>query len=284
MSMAVPRCVPDAPPRFTPPPVTLPGTEEHTLHTEAGEYRLWLAIPPGPPPPGGYPVLTLLDANASFATVVEIARQGALRAGATGIGAVIVAGIAYPGDAPYHRVRRGLDYTPGPPAEEKVAHPCGGRDVFLALLRDQVPALVRTRVPVDESRRVLMGHSLAGFFTLDVLAHDTAAFTDYIAVSPSVWWDRARLRCGVLSGRPRSVFIGVGEWEQALTPWEAGKPEAASIAERRGRRAMVDDARTAAEHIAALGVDTRFQCFPEESHGSVLPIAVGRGLRFVLSR
>lgn len=277
--MAAPRCVAD-----TPPPVILPGTEEHILHAAAGEYRLWLAIPPGPPPPAGFPVLTLLDANASFATVVEIARQGALRAGATGIGAVVVAGIAYPGDAPYHRARRGLDYTPGPPAEESVAHPCGGRDAFLALLRDRVPALIAQRCAVDAGRRILVGHSLAGFFALDVLAHDTAAFTDYIAISPSVWWNKARLMEGAFHmPRPPRVFIGIGEWEQALTPWEANRADAASIAERRGRRAMVDNARAMADAIAARGAETRFQCFQEESHGSVLPVAVGRGLRFVLS-
>jgi predicted alpha/beta superfamily hydrolase len=278
--MAAPPCVAEF------PPVTLAGTEEHVLHTSAGEYRLWLSIPRAEPPPAGFPVVTLLDANASFATVVEIARQGAVRAGATGIGAAVVAGIAYPGDAPYHRARRGLDYTPGPPAEEAVAHACGGRDAFLALLRGPAAALVAERCPVDAGRRVLAGHSLAGFFALDVLAHDPDAFSDYIAISPSVWWNKGRLLAG-LGATPRMaraprVAIGVGEWEQALTPWEAGSPEAARTAERRGRRAMVDNARAMAERIAATGAETRFRCYPEENHGSVLPVAISRALRFVL--
>lgn len=270
-----------------PPPVTLPGTEEHILQAPAGEYRLWLSIPQAAPPPGGFPVLYLLDANASFATLVEIARQGAVRAGATGIGAAVVAGIAYPGEAPYHRARRGLDYTPGPPAEEAVPHPTGGRDAFLAFLRGPVAARVAERCPVDAGRRVLIGHSLAGFFTLDVLARDPDAFSDYVAISPSVWWNRARLEEGLAALRfparvPR-VALGVGEWEQGLTPWEAASPEAARTAERRGRRAMVDGARQMAERVAASGAGTRFWCFPEENHGSVLPVALGRALRFVLS-
>lgn len=280
--MAAPPCVAEVPPVF------LAGTEAHVLRAEAGEYRLWLAIPQLPPPPGGFPVLTLLDANASFATVTEIARQGAVRAGATGIGAAVVAGIAYPGEAPYHRARRGLDYTPGPPAEESVAHACGGRDAFLALLRGPVAALVATRCPVDATRQVLAGHSLAGFFALDVLAHDLGAFTDYIAISPSIWWDRPRLLAGLQ--RPRQpvraprVAIGVGEWEQGLTPWEAGAPEAARTAERRGRRAMVENARAMAGHIAASGAEVSFRCYPEENHGSVLPVAISRALRFVLGQ
>lgn len=273
------------PPAF--PPVTLPGTEEHGLEGPGGAYRLFLAIPPGEPPPGGFPLLLLLDANASFATLLDIQRQGAQRAGATRIGAAVVAGIAYPGDAPYHRERRGLDYTPGPPAAEPAAHPSGGRDAFLAMLRGPVAALLGQRCAIDAGRRVLIGHSLAGFFTLDVLAHDPAAFTDYVAISPSVWWDKARLLRGLETPRggaraPR-VAIGVGEWEQGLAPWEAATPDAARTAGRRGRRAMVEQARDMAGRIAATGAETRFWCFPEENHGSVLPIAISRALRFVLA-
>jgi predicted alpha/beta superfamily hydrolase len=269
------------------PPVTLPGTEEHVLQAPAGEYRLWLSMPAVPPPPEGFPLLVLLDANASFATLTQIARQGALRAGATGIGAAVVAGIAYPGDAPYHRARRGLDYTPGPPATEAVPYPTGGRDAFLRFLRGPAMARVADRAPVDAGRRVLIGHSLAGFFALDVLAHDPGAFSDHVAISPSVWWNRARLENGLsrLSWPARAprVALGVGEWEQGLTPWEAASPDAARTAERRGRRAMVDGARQMAERVAATGAETRFWCFPEENHGSVLPVALGRALRFVLS-
>jgi predicted alpha/beta superfamily hydrolase len=281
MSMAARPCVADI------PPVTLPGTEEHVLHSPAGEYRLWLSIPAAPPPPGGFPLLVLLDANASFATLVEIARQGAVRAGATGIGAAVVAGIAYPGDAPYYRARRGLDYTPGPPAAETVPYATGGRDAFLRFLRGPVMTRIAARAPVDAARRVLIGHSLAGFFALDVLAHDPGAFSDYVAISPSVWWNKARLEAGLsrlsLPARVPRVALGVGEWEQGLTPWEAASPDAARTAERRGRRAMVDGARDMAGRIAAAGAETRFWCFPEENHGSVMPVALGRALRFVLS-
>ena len=210
-----------------------------------------------------------------------------MRAGATGIGAAVVAGIAYPGDAPFHRARRGLDYTPGPPAAEAVPYPTAGRDAFLRFLRGPVMARIAGRVPMEAGRCVLIGHSLAGFFALDVLAHDPEAFSDYVAVSPSVWWNRARLEKG-FSRLPRParaprVALGVGEWEQGLAPWEAASPDAAQTAQRRDRRAMVDGAQAMAEQLAAAGAETRFWCFPEENHGSVLPVALGRALRFVLS-
>ena len=275
MSTAAPPCVVEL------PPVRLPGTEEHVLATPGGEYRLWLALPSGPPPPAGFPLVLLLDANASFGLATDIARAGALRAGVTGIGSAVVAGIAYPGDAPFHRARRMLDYTPGPPAAEPAPHPTGGRDAFLATLRGPVAARIAERCTINPARRVLVGHSLAGFLALDVLAHDPESFGAYVAISPSVWWNPARLAF-TPRARPPRVAIAVGGYEQGLTPWEAGTPEAARTAERRERRAMVDHARDAARRLEAAGYPVQFQCADGETHGSVMPVALGRALRFVL--
>jgi len=260
------------------PPVTLPGTEEHVLHTPAGEYRLWLAIPAAPPPPGGHPVITLLDANAGFGLVTDIARASALRAGVTGIPPAVVAGLAYPGDAPFHRARRMLDYTPGPPAAEPAPHPTGGRDAFLAALRGPVAGRIAERCAVDPARRVLVGHSLAGFLALDILAHDAEAFAGFVAISPSVWWNPARLAFARRPAPPR-VAIAVGQYEQGLTPWET--PSAAT-ADRRERRAMVDHARDAAVRLEGAGYPVQFHCAEGETHGSVMAVALGRALRFVM--
>lgn len=259
-------------------PVVLAGTEDHRLDGPSGEYRTWISIPPGTPPRDGYPLVVLLDANATFATATEIARQGAVRPGATGLGPLVIAGIAYPGEAPYARVRRGLDYTPGPPAREVVDHPTGGRDAFLAFLRGPVASLVARRVPIRAAPRVLVGHSLAGFFTLDVAAHDPGAFSGYVAISPSVWWNPDRLR---RAGHDRSArsAVAVGEWEEGLMPWEVDAPGAAAIAERRARRAMVTNARAIASAIGA-----QFRCYPEQNHGSVFPVAFGHALRFALAQ
>jgi len=264
----------------TPPPVTLPGTECHALRTPGGAYRLFLAIPPGEPPPGGFPVVTVLEGNAYFATVLDILRNGAQRRRATGIGPAVVAGIAYPGEARHDQERRVLDFTAGPSAEG-TTRLTGGRDAFLQTLLQHVRPLIAGRCATDPARQVLIGHSLGGFFTLDVLAHDGTAFSDYIAVSPSVWWDEARLRGGAPPAGKR-LAVSVGEWEQALAPQERAGPVARSTAERRSRRAMVDKARDMAVHFAAAGVESRFWCFPEENHASVVPLGISRGLRFAL--
>jgi len=275
MSMAARRSVAEAP-----PPVTLPGTESHVLRTPGGEYRLFLAIPQGEPPPSGFPVLTVLEGNAYFATVLDAQRHGAQRRADTGIGQAVVAGIAYPGEARHDQPRRTLDFTACPSVEGQTL-PTGGRDAFLRVLLHQVRPFIASRCAMDPARQVLIGHSLAGFFTLDVLAHDSGAFSDYIAISPSVWWNEARLRAG--SPQPgKRLAVSVGEWEQSLSPQERAGPLAQSTAERRARRAMVDRAREMTAHFAAAGVESRFWCFPDENHASVVPLGISRGLRFVL--
>lgn len=278
--------------------VVLPGTVAFDLAPHAGgaPYRIFLAIPPGPPPSGGFPVVHLLDANASFATLVEAQRRGAERAASTGIGAAVLVGIGYPAEGIYDRARRSFDYTAGPGAEQEAAPgTTGGRDAFLAFIETVLKPAVAARVPVDAGRQTLIGHSLAGGFVLDVFGHDTRCFSAYAAISPSLWWDEARLHAGLaqVSGGAR-LSVMVGEWEQALAPWQIGRPGAEAVAERRARRAMIDRARTFTEaaRLALAGqgaaggevrFKVRFEVLAGEDHASVVPPALTRALRFALA-
>ncbi|GLK82359.1 alpha/beta hydrolase [Ancylobacter defluvii] len=250
-------------------------------------YRILLAMPKGPAPPAGFPVLYLLDANASFATLVEAQRRGAERPAGTGIGPMVLVGIGHPADGLYDRARRIFDYTAGPCREEGETRATGGRDGFLVFLRQVLGPAVAARAPVDARRQTLVGHSLAGGFVLDVFGRDSGAFANYVAVSPSIWWDEQRLTDGLarIEGAPRLALI-VGEWEEALPPWLAAQPGAATIAERRARRAMVHRARAFAERaraaLAGRGA-AEFECLAGEDHASVVAPALTRALRFALA-
>lgn len=273
--------------------VALRASEEWRLDTPTGAYRIFLALPEAAPPPGGFPVLTVLDANACFATVAEAMRRATHRPGATGVRPAAVVGIGYPTEGSYSQERRRLDYTPGPSSEGE-GGPCGGRDRFLDTITHRIRPLVRARLPVDEKQQSLLGHSLGAFFALDVLLHDTGCFRHYVAISPSVWWDRPRLehgiaRLGRLAGpgagatvAPRAA-ISVGAWEQSLAPWQRNRPDSDAAALRRGRRAMVDNAREIAAllHESLPPDSVRFDLFPDEDHASVFPVALGRALRFL---
>lgn len=272
--------------------VTLPDTQSFDLEAQDGApYRIFLAVPRGEPPEAGFPVIYMLDANAGFATFVEALRRGAVRPQGTGVKPAVIVGIGYPTDGVYDRARRTFDYTAGPSAEARPgtdeAPKTGGRDAFFAFIEQVLKPEISRRCRIDPVRQTLFGHSLAGYFTLDVLARDSAAFSAYVAVSPSIWWDEERLVAGLADTKkaPVRLSIMVGEWEQALAPWQREQPEAAEMQVRRARRAMADRAKGFAELASwALGpqADVRFAILPDEDHASIVPIAMTRALRFVL--
>ncbi|MCJ8145141.1 alpha/beta hydrolase-fold protein [Ancylobacter sp. A5.8] len=273
-------------------PVTLP--HAHSFDLAAGEgpaWRIFIAVPRETPPPGGFPVLYLLDANAGFATLVEALRRGAERPQGTGVTPAVIVGIGYPAEGVYDRARRTFDYTAGPSAEASPpggdARATGGRDAFLAFIEEVLKPRIARECPVDPGRQALIGHSLAGWFVLDVLCRNTACFQSYVAISPSIWWDEPRLLDGLahLARGPRRLAVMVGEWEQQLAPWQRGLPQSAEMLERRARRAMADRARALSQAAAeALGPQARvaFTLMADEDHASIVPAAMTRALRFVL--
>ncbi|QFR33549.1 alpha/beta hydrolase [Ancylobacter sp. TS-1] len=278
-------------------PVTLPDAEWFDLAPARGggasdgrPWRIFLARPPGEAPPAGFPAVFMLDANAGFATFAEVMRRGAVRPPATGISPAVIVGIGYP-EGDDHRARRSFDYTAGPGAEAGrpgQARPTGGRDAFLAFIEGTLKPHVAGMLPLDPARQTLFGHSLAGWLVLDALARGGATFRSHVAVSPSIWWDEARLVEGLAQARgtPARLAVLVGEWEQALAPWQASRPEAAEMAARRARRGMVDRARDFAARAAReLGPQARveFELMAGEDHASILPAAMARALRFALA-
>ncbi|PWR17831.1 alpha/beta hydrolase [Zavarzinia compransoris] len=240
-----------------------------------GGRRLALGGPLAPAPAGGMPVLYVLDGEEMFATVVESLRRACRRPGATGVAPALVVGI---GTGPRGRA---FDFAPGPE---------GGADAFLAMIADEIFPLVAARHPEATGPRFLFGHSLAGFLALYALATRPALFDGYVAASPSIWRDPARLFQGIgalpaaIGDRALRVMTAVGTWEQDMAPWQAQAPDRAAMAARRADRRMVDNTRDFAAALAALalpGLTLRHETLPGEDHASIVPIAIAHGLRFL---
>jgi predicted alpha/beta superfamily hydrolase len=254
----------------------LPGATSWRL----GAYRIDLLVPDGPAPAGGWPSVWLLDGAGCFGTCAEAMRRMSRRSDATGVVPQVIVGIsAADGANADGRARRQLDYTT-PRADRDGA---GGADVFLRFLLEQARPEVARRAPLDEGRTTLWGHSLAGYFTLWVLAHAPAAFHAYAAISPSVWWDRPLLLDALLRLRPagQRALVCIGAWEDALPPWQAKAPNAAEALARRQARQMVAGARDIAALLAStLGEErVQFRLLSEEDHASILSAAMPRMLR-----
>lgn len=262
------------------------GAREDVLVSDTGDpYAILTAVPDEAPPAGGYPVLYLLDGGASFGTLVEMVRQRRNRPAMTAVEAAIVVGIAHPGAYPYDRTRRRMDYTP---------EPAGRSGAFLDFLIGKLHPWVEERYDVHVGRRVLLGHSLAGAFVLEVLAARPESHRGFVALSPSIWAAREPLRDGIAAIRPRleragvddarRVMVAVGQYDQEIAPWQRRAPNQAELRGRREARAMVDNARAYCERLRRQGgpqVEVRFEVCDGEDHASILPVGLSRSLRYV---
>jgi len=270
-----------------PVPFSLPSTESLLVPgPDGGEgYRIDIALPSGARPKAGWPGIVLLDGAGCFATCVEAMRRMSRRQDATGVAQAVVIGIA-PDDGDPGNKRRQRDFTSaraGEGAGGEAGEAGGGAGAFLAFIERQVLPMVSARLPLDERRLTLFGHSLAGYFALWVLANRPHLFRSYAAISPSIWWDRDGLfdAFSRASLAERRLFMAVGEWEEALPPWQVGLPGSEeALARRKERRMIANVLELGAALRAAMGEDgASFRLLPEEDHASIVSAAIPRMLR-----
>ncbi len=143
---------------------------------------------------------------------------------------------------------------------------------------------------LDRDEQMIFGHSLAGFFVLDLFCRNMRFFRSYLAASPSIWWDHGKIMDAVALPfsvtAPTRLFVCVGEWEQALPPWQLTQPNLPEIIERQQQRAMIDNAERFVEAVTSGFSEPsslRFELMKNEDHASVVPLAISHGLRFALS-
>lgn len=132
-----------------------------------------------------YPVLYMPDGGLQedFPHVARALDEG-IRAGE--IAPLILVGI--------ENTDRRRDMTgPTTVASDKAIAPrVGGSAVFRTFISKQLVPEIASRYRVDGHRGVI-GESLAGLFSVECFLRDPALFDTVIAISPSLWWNRAGL-------------------------------------------------------------------------------------------
>jgi uncharacterized protein len=261
---------------------TIPRTKQRVMYSHYGnrEYRIFVAQPYADPPPSGFPVIYVLDANSVFGTMVEAMRVQAGRPDRTGVVPAVIVGIGYPTEKPFSPARF-YDFTMSVPESELPARPdgtawpeMGGAAAFLEFIETELKPEIEREWPIDRTRQAIFGHSLGGLFALQVLFTKPTAFRTYIAGSPSIHWSKqllleeeqrfvARIKQEALNV---DVLLAAGELERSH------KSRINAHAEELAERLSA---------LADLGVYVEFQEFAGEGHVSVLPALISRALRFV---
>src|SRR5262249_28879323 len=149
----------------------------------------------------------------------------------------------------------------------------GGNAAFLTFIEDELKPLIEKKYPIDRRQQTLFGHSFGGHFALYVLFNRPGTFQNYIAASPSIWWndrsiledEKRFLEKQKENAVPARLLLAAGELEQSPARVEGESPRMADAA-----KSMAD--RLNAAHFKEFTCE--FLEFPGEEHGSaVIPAA-----------
>lgn len=151
----------------------------------------WVYLPPrydnANYAPTAYPVIYLLDGDTNFNTAVAI-QQTYTRGMYNNMPECIIVGIP--------NTDRARDLTPsqseflhnGKPLFKNSGNAENFTQFLTRELRHQIESTYRTN-----AYNILIGHSFGGLFTVNTLIHHTNSFNAYIALDPSLWWDKRKV-------------------------------------------------------------------------------------------
>ena len=250
------------------PQVQIPDTERRVLASRFvdEEFKIHVYLPRNYPEEGRrYPVIYLLDSEYSFGCVSYVVRR--LIKGRE-IPPAIVVGVSY--EVPYEDFyrRRERDYTPS--AAHLDEFPAAGHGpAFFQFIEKELIPFVNATYATDPDDRTLVGLSFSGLFSTWVLFNHTEIINRYVIISPSLWWDNGACF------RSEEAYAKNHQSLRARVYLTAG--------ERDGRNIVEDVPRLIGrlESRGYEGLVLGGGLLEDETHRTIFPNAVTKGLRFV---
>jgi len=213
-----------------------------------------------------YPVLYLLDEN-DMSMVTGMVKY--LSAYNEQLPAMLVVGI----DGGDQRMR---DLTPTHSLYDNMGkldpdpngwlQPSGGGDKFLRFMREEVIPFVEKRYRTAPFR-IFAGHSVGGLTAVHALTAHPDMFNAYLAVAPSLWWDKG----GFVRSAAKHLPTGVDKKFLFLADSPEGGPFPVYIKSFLGALAA----------HKAQSFHWTHAYYPNETHGSIAAKAYYDGLRFL---
>jgi len=249
-------------------PVTIPGAHKRALTSTntKRDYDIYIRLPTATPQNANkkYPVLYVLDGQWDFKLLDSV--YGGLYYDQY-VPEMIIVGITYSGTNPNYDLLRSYDYTPVAEANRPGT---GDGPKFLAFLKNELFPMIEKNYPADDSKRILMGSSLGGLFTIYAMLTEPSLFFGYVAASPAARYGERFLftqeaqYAAKRKDLPVKLFVSVGEVENLAAPVK----ELATVIKSRGYEKLQFESRV----------------IEGERHAGNKPEAFNRGLRFVFQK
>lgn len=216
-----------------------------------------------------FPVLYLLDGDVFFHSVVGFTRFFSSSKVSSLPPCIVVAVL---------NTDRTRDFTPTCSAARRdgtihsVDKPQGGGvEQFYRFLTEELRPEVEKRV-LGGSSNILVGHSYAGLFTLEMLLRHPGSFDTFMAIDPSLWWDQG-------------VFLR--QWEEKVSGKDfSGKQLYVAFATQRRPGVKLNQFSLADSLKIKIVPDMEkrhlrvvYKKFPEEMHGTVALPGIFDGLK-----
>jgi predicted alpha/beta superfamily hydrolase len=258
--------------------VSIPNTEyrEFTSQATRRPYAVFVALPDSyqSDPTKRYPVVYVTDAHIEFALTTYIYRLMRLT---NDVPELIIVGIDGT-DPNTWKAARFLDLTPTRnEAREAEVSKSLGQQVrsgdaggFARVLTNELFPDVAKRYRVTDDR-TLVGHSLGGLFGANILFQAPDAFRRMILISPALYWDDA------VTFKNEEKYAAAGRVLRTHVFMAAGGLESASMLANVKRLASVFTDRKYEGFVLHSHV------FADETHTSVGPAAIARGLRVLFA-
>lgn len=144
--------------------------------------ELWIHIPEDFDNAKTYPVIYVLDASQHFYVVTGMLKQLL----PWQIPNSIVVGIT--------NTDRTRDFTNTnvPFQRGQESETSGGAKNFIKFIDEELKPFIDSKYPT-ENNNTIIGHSTGGLFVLYSFLHHENSFDNYLAIDPSLWWDKENL-------------------------------------------------------------------------------------------
>ncbi|MCV6622599.1 MAG: alpha/beta hydrolase-fold protein [Cellvibrionaceae bacterium] len=171
--------------------------------------------------------------------------------------------------------KRDLTGPTSDPRDKEIAPNIGGSDKFRAFIRDELMPEINKRYRTS-GETAIIGESLAGLFVIETLLEEPSLFDSYLAVDPSLWWDKERL----VSTATDRLNKNLPDKNQRA---QAGQKRVYIAAS--SQKGIVEPSRAMAKIFSKDDrIEVVFKELPNETHLSVYHPAALTGLRAMFPR
>lgn len=228
-----------------------------------------------------FPVVYLLDGDAHFQSVVGVIQQLSEANGNSNFPQMIV--VAIP------NTDRTRDLTPThiqsdfPNMDSNSSKNTGGGENFVAFMEKELMPHIDSVYPT-QPYRMLIGHSFGGLTVMNVLTNHTKLFNAYVAIDPSMWYDKERFLKATEQKLAQQKYDGIKLYLGMANTMPGGMT----------LKKMLKDTTAGTRHIRSIFALDKFiktnkqnslqfasKYYADDDHGSVPLITEYDALRFI---